>query len=340
MLFSQLACRWLFTTVQILTLAGVVSLTSLITVSNAVPLTLARIEANVDWTSAGISGVGGGEGSIELTGVTGRVVQAFLYWHGIDVIANGGDGVYDNATVMVNGSPVNGVSLGDATTNCWGEGSSRAFRADVSAVVGGDGTYLITGLTANPGHSANGVSLIVIFDDGDDSNNRDVVFFEGNDSNVPDNFPGEDEGWNATLSDIEYRGGVVQAQLHVADGQSFADADLTFSSSAGTVTIPDSPFLYDGNSVDSAGTSRAIDGELWDIHNLEITPAFGSPGTRTLNMSGLVDSGDCLSLVLALLDLEPGSAPHLSGQRGRRSYMSRLMQALDLSTYHAPNQTP
>jgi subtilisin-like proprotein convertase family protein len=288
--------------------------------ASATPIHNVRTETNIDWTSAGLGGVGGGSGTINLTGVSGSVQKAFLYWHGIDRACEGGDGFYDNETVTFNGTQVTGVSLGDATTNCWilasnpppcntGAGSSRAFRADVTGLVSGNGNYSVSGLSAKPGHNANGVSLVVVFSDGNPSNNRDLVFFEGNDSNVPEGFPGEDDGWHGTLSGINYQGGSARAQLHAADGQSFNDGPLTFTGS-GTVNINDTSQLWDGHSVPSAGSSRTMnDDSLWDIHTFDVAGAFGAPGPYTLQMSGMTPTNDCLSLVLLLLDLEAGSAP-------------------------------
>jgi hypothetical protein len=137
---------------------------------------------------AGIAGVGGGSGTITVAGVSGTVTRAYLYWHGISV---GTGAVYANATVSINGNSVTGLTLGDATTNCWGEGSSRAFEANVTAFVTGNGAYTITGLSNGTGYNANGASLVVIFDDGNAANNRDLAFFTGNDSNIEQSFPGE-----------------------------------------------------------------------------------------------------------------------------------------------------
>ncbi|HEY1526995.1 MAG TPA: hypothetical protein VGH51_12215 [Candidatus Angelobacter sp.] len=278
----------------------------------AKPISHTRTVSNIDWTSAGIAGVGGGSGTITLTTVKGIGVikQAFLYWHGINIAS--ADGVYDNPNIIFAGHPVTGVALGDAGTNCWGPGSSRAFEADVTAFVTGNGSYAISGMASQPGYSPNGASLVVIYDDGDPTNNRDLVFFVGNDSNIPEGFPGEDPGWNATLTPILYRGGAVRAEFHVADGQDFPDDSVVFSTANGTQTIVDTPTLWDGNSLPSAGTSRAPNGGLWDIHDIDMTPAFGGvPGSVTLTLSGQVNANDCLSLVVMLLDLEPGSAPRI-----------------------------
>lgn len=288
-------------------------------VAHATPISQARVAVNVDWCSAAISGTGGGSGTINLGCAAGVVQSAYLYWHGIDI--SGAGAVYDNENIMVNGNPVVGTSLGDATTNCWGAGSSRAFEADVTSLVAGNGPYTITGLSNGAGHNSNGASLVVVYDDGDNTNNRDLVFFTGNDSNVADSFPGEDDGWHASLPGINYGGGSVGAEIHVADGQDFNDGDLEFSTvNAPPLRIFESNVLYDGLSVPTAGTSRAPNGQLWDVHGFDTTAAFGGiPGLVTLNVDGLgytnplpgsPASGDCLALVVMLLDLEPFSAPN------------------------------
>ena len=100
-------------------------------IGHADPVTHAATKTNIDWTSAGISGVGGGSGTITVSGVSGAVQNAFLYWHGIN---NSGLGaVYDNATVTIDGNAVTGANIGDATTNCWGAGSSGTRRVSASS---------------------------------------------------------------------------------------------------------------------------------------------------------------------------------------------------------------
>ena len=276
-------------------------------------LTQARVASGVDWTSAGVGGVGAGAGIISLSGVSGTVKHAFLYWHGIDQPQAGGDGVYDNEAVTFAGQPVLGTPIGDSGPNCWpslegATGSSRTFRADVTVLVSGDGRYTVSGLSAKAGHSADGASLIVFFDDGDPVNDRDVVLFQGNDANVVGSFPGEDDGWHASLSGIQYSGGSVNAQFHVADGQTIPDNSVTVTSTAGMVSIPDTADLWDGTSVANAGTSRADNGSLWDIHTVDVTGAFGAPARYSLFIDGQAFVGaDCLSLVVLLLDFRAGS---------------------------------
>ena len=201
-----------------------------------VPISHTRTLSNVDYVVGGVCGVGGGSGTITIAGVSGTVTHAYLYWHGINNTGVGAE--YNNPIVTINGNSVTGTSLGDATTNCWGDGSSRAFEADVTAFVAGNRPYTIAGLSDCLGCNANGASLVVVFDDGNPANNRDLVFFTGNDSNIAAGFPGEDDGWHATLPGIAYAGGMVKAIFHAADGQDFSDNSITFITGG---SFPDHP---------------------------------------------------------------------------------------------------
>lgn len=280
------------------------------------PIKRTRTFYDTDWVTVGVGGVGNdGTATFDVAGVSGTVHTALLYWHGIDP-GNGedipGDGVYENATVQFAGADVVGSQLGDATTNCWGlEGSSRAYVADVTSLVAGNGTYAVANLASDTGHDCNGASLVVLYRDGTHANDRDLIFFEGNDSNVPDGFPGEDEGWHGTMEGLNYRGGRVHVELHVADGQDFSDGEPTFTSAAGSVTIPDTSELWDGLTVPTMGDSRSPAGALWDIHRFELTSALGEHGVHSIEVGGMDGDKalDCLGLVLAVIDLPFGTAP-------------------------------
>jgi len=51
----------------------------------AEPVTESFTVPATDWTSAGVGGIGTvGTGTIALSGVSGSVTGAYLYWHGID----------------------------------------------------------------------------------------------------------------------------------------------------------------------------------------------------------------------------------------------------------------
>lgn len=275
--------------------------------AHAKPVEHVITESNVDWVSAGVAGTGApGTGTITVSGVGGNpVTRAYLYWNGI------GDPSYFNPDVMLDGNPVTGTAIGSSATNCWGPGDSTAYRADVTGLVTGDGNYVISDLSSGAvGNDSNGASLIVLFDDGDPTNDRDLVFFEGNDADEPDGFPGETPGWHATLPGINYNGGAVGIQFHAADGQNAGDGPVALDTGlAPALVIPDDATLWDGISLPSEGQGRGGHG-LWDIHTFDMTSAFpAAPQVISLDIDGQDSGGDCLALVVALVDLEPGSAP-------------------------------
>ena len=269
-----------------------------------------RTVRNIDMATAGVGGIKSGTGSIALAGVSGSVRKAYLYWHGVNI-----NGAYGRGTVSFNGQPVSGRSLGISGTNCWGAtGRSQAFEADVSALVSGNGTYSLSGLgNAGTGEEANGASLVVLYNDGNAGNDRDVVFYTGNDSIIGATQFGDADGWRATLPATAYSGGQVKATLHVADGQDspYPDGTVTFSTAGGLVSIYDTNALFDGNSLPSAGDPRPPTGEgMYDVHAFDITAAFGSPGTRSLSIQA-PPGGDCTALIAATIDFAPGNAPEV-----------------------------
>ncbi|HEX6985568.1 MAG TPA: hypothetical protein VF170_09335, partial [Planctomycetaceae bacterium] len=184
----------------------------------------------VDWTSAGAGGIGnynGGVATLSVGDVSGEIVAGYLYWQGIDTVGAGGNGVYDNETVTFDGVQVVGASLGTGGTGGWGTGGSQAFRADVTALLRtGVQSYSVAGLASKRGHNANGVSLVVVYRDGDLANDRDLYILNGNHVSGG---TGGDGTWTARVDGLIYRHGDVRAQLHLADGQSLSDSAVQFN---------------------------------------------------------------------------------------------------------------
>jgi hypothetical protein len=266
--------------------------------ADAAPVTLSETVFATDVVMAGVGGMRGGDGSatIELTGVSGPVSRALLYWHG----PSDDPAPSANASVGFGGAAITGTSLGVSSDNCWGYENSWAYRADVTGLVSGNGNYALSGFT-KPDAEINGVSLIVFYDDGDPSNDRDIVIFDGNDSNIDFTGPPADpEGWDVALSGINYTSGLVSLDLVVADGQDFEDDALVVN---GTTIAPTGP-IFQGETVPNAGGRET----LWDQISFDVTSLL-NPGDNTLNLTtGYRD--DCLSLIVAAVNLPAGSAPN------------------------------
>jgi hypothetical protein len=263
--------------------------------SNLVPFTTV---SNTDFVSAGVGGMRNfGFGTITVSGIPeGSVIKAaYLYWNGP---TNSTDPTV-NANVFVNGSPVSGTNIGFSSDNFWGYLNSQAYRADVTSLVTGNGNYALTGFGSSTPANTNGASLIIFYDDGNPTNNRDVFILNGNDSNKDNSY--DAPGWTATITNLNYSVGTANLQLHVADGQTFLDDALLINGSTLVAAGP----IFQGDSVPSANNGPTDNGSLWDIKTFNVTP-FLSHGLNNLTLTtGVLN--DYLGLIVAIYDLPAGA---------------------------------
>jgi len=268
------------------------------TTVSATDLTFDQTIFNTDYIAAGVGGERGGDGtsSISLLGVSGTVTKATLIWNGP---GNSTDPAA-NASVTFAGNAITGTALGLSNSNCWNFNNSKAYKADVTSYVTGDGVFSLANLV-KPGEDINGVSLQVFFNDGISTNNRDISLFYGNDSNQP--FTGEDLGWNITLAGINYTSGTASMQFHVGDGQDFLDAPVLVNGTA----ISTGNQIFQGDTTPPSPKVALTGGNLWDINSFDITTLL-TVGPNTLTVfSGTLN--DCLSCVAIAVDLPAGAAP-------------------------------
>ncbi len=275
---------------------------------------------NTNVVSAGVGGMRGtGTGTIALTGVTGTVTKALLYWQG----PTNSTSPTANATVTFASTLVTGTNIGFSNDNCWNFTNSQGYRADVTSLVTGNGNYALSNFVKTSGINVNGASLIVFFNDPTSTSKQDVYVFDGNDSNVSNTF--DPPGWSATLPGISYSGGPASLELHVSDGQMFTDAALVLN---GT-TLVASGAIFQGDSL-PGGTGPTGNGNLWDIKSFDIT-TFLTPGTNTLSLTSgdfPTFSNDCLSLVVAMVKVPFANVVawggNPSGQIGDGTTVTRL----------------
>ena len=219
-----------------------------------------------DVAYAGVGGLrDGGAGSIELTGVSGTVTEALLYWHG----PTDTEDLAANAGVSFAGQAITGTNIGLSDDNCWPFSNSHAYRADVTALVGGSGTYVLDGFT-KPDLLTNGAQLVVFYDDGNDANDRDVVLFDGNDSDIVNDF--DMPGWNVALPGITYSAGAASLDLVVSDGQEPGDGPLFLNDAV----LDAGPRIFSGDTVPNGGEDLT----LWTSAPTT-SPAASCPGPTT-----------------------------------------------------------
>ena len=122
---------------------------------------------------------------------------------------------------------------------------------------------------------------------------------------------------NLFMQDIQLADGdKAHLQLHVADGQArYQDAPVLLNGQE----IDGGPWIFEGTAdydsehdslfspEASGGVTSKFEGSLWDIVSYDITN-FLVPGKNNLTLtSARLD--DCLSLVVALIDIGPNSSP-------------------------------
>lgn len=263
----------------------------------------------------GNNNVGDGTGSIAVSGITGPVSKALLFWNG----PTSSSDLNSNAGVSFAETPITGTNIGTAASNCWGAANSgpytnsQSYEADVTTLVsagltGGSGTFDLANFIKSSGNTVtsdiNGVALVVFYNDGNAANWRNVVLWSGNDSNVADENDTPDS-WSETLTGVPWPGsGSASLDFIVGDGQNFADGAISVN---GTQIVSGGG-IFQGAST-PAGPADA-GGDLWDVKSFSLPPSFLSTlstGSNTLQVTAPYAS-DCLSLVAVAANM-PASAP-------------------------------
>lgn len=252
--------------------------------SHAATLTPDFTVNNTDFGKFGVGSMrDSGLGTLVVSGITGTVTKAVLYWHGP---TNSTDTTV-NANVNFQGSAITGTNIGVSADNSWGFVNSQAYRADVTALVIGNGNYSL-GNFRKSNARANGAELLVFYDDGNTANNRNVVVYSGNDGNMAFNNPPDAQGWGGTFETPTYDSGPAWLHLAVSDGQGGSSTDSTL-----TVGTWAQFMVFDGSSVGAVNS-------LWDSQRFDISSTL-SQGLNTLSYSTPMGQ-DAISLIVAALD--------------------------------------
>lgn len=251
---------------------------------------------DTDWTTAGTGGLRSGSGTITVSGVSGPVTQSLLYWQGPTNTTDPNA----MANIQVNGNGITGTNIGFSSDNFWNYRNGQAYRADTSAIISGNGAYAVSGFNTAVS-TGNGAGTAVFFRDANGTNNRDVVIFNGNDSNFATSY--DPAGWDITLNGINYTSGQAFLRLFVSDGQNFGAND------DGTLRVNGVPIasggLFQGDSLPGASVGN---GNLFDIKSYDIT-SFLTPGSNSLHVTLNAGFTDALSAITAFIDLPAGAAP-------------------------------
>lgn len=231
------------------------------------------------------------------------VRHAYLYWD-----TYGGT----DASVTVNGTAVQGVAIGKSGPTCWNgagalaAGDNNAFRADVTALVSGNGNYVVAGLLSSSGGGqgnrkpdAQGASLVVLFADPTADQDTTVAIIEGAYSLSS---PGQIEP-TIDLPTVPIEPTQANLLLLVGDGQS---------------ALPDGQLRVNGEVVQplhGGGHFPGFEGRYWDNYNIDITDYVHAGDTELVwkNLQNI----DCLVFVAAVasytVPAENGAGPECGG---------------------------
>jgi len=288
------------------------------------------VTLNGGYTAAGCGMKYTNPSTITITGVpSGATIRkAFLYWAVQNVVpeqASFAQGTF-------NGNPIVGIKVGSEIDPCWGQDSSWAYRADVTAFVAGNGSYVLTGFYNQAGTIpvATGASLFVIYESASDPWVT-VCVNEGN-MDVPIGPLGDTARYDITGFVAE---APVSAWLSIAaqDGQNTDDGALFFNASI-INPIP----VFQGQDPPA--------GNFWDTRTWDVSSLVNdgeSFATVTMAHPG---SGDCVNLIASCFSV---TAPSMATGEERATgtalslipagkglcLMSGLRQDVRLTVYDA-----
>jgi hypothetical protein len=234
----------------------------------------ARFDLNGDVVAAGAGLRGIGTGDIALSGIPSgaSVIKAFLYWATI-----GTANTYTSPTLE--GTSVDGELIGTSGDTCWGAQHNFVYRADVTDLVSGNGTFTIAGLPASleNGNDSQGASLVVVFEDAAEPM-RTIIINDG-----------------AVTLDFDQNTYTDEIQGYSADDP-VTDAHITYLVGDGQSSWDSGNVLFEGESI-AQNVFTGVDGDFWGTLTFDVTSLVGiTPATTTIDNEDPdnPDSPDCL----------------------------------------------
>lgn len=222
------------------------------------------LQGNV--TAAGVGLRGTGSGNLVITGVPAgaTVYRAFLYWATL-----GSANTY--TTPELNGQEVAGNLIGTSGDTCWGVEHNFVYRADVSALVNGNGTYSLAGLPneLTSGNDSQGASLVVIYQHPSQPF-RTIVINDG-----------------AVSLDLTTRAYTDSISGFVPDSP-VTNARVTYLVGDGQARWDAGNIAFNGQPI-ASNVFSGIDGNYWGTHTLDVTALVTTePATSTIHFINTV----------------------------------------------------
>jgi gliding motility-associated-like protein len=189
------------------------------------------------------------------------IVQAYAYW-GVSTGTN-------NTNYTFNGTPGNATLIGTGPDKCWGLGGSSNYRADVTALVTGNGVYTLDcGTGAN---DTDGATLIIIYTDPSVAYEGTLIL---------------DDGCQVNTS-----GG---QETHTMTG--FSACATATQAHGFWVTGDQQPVTPPQHTVDVGTGSQVFSNDFWNFDIVNTTVTNGQNSMVYTNTPG---PGDCYAIILA-----------------------------------------
>jgi gliding motility-associated-like protein len=210
--------------------------------------------------------------SYAITGIPAcaTILKAFLY------VGTSGNGVAINANLtnpVATSSVFPMTMIGQSPDKCWGYTGTYTYRADVTALISGNGNYLVSGIPVSPAaNDADGATLFIIYSDPTQNYTGSIVIADGSIMSSG--------GVSANITGFNVCGptSLTTNFMIVADLQKIANTPIRF------------------NSLASNFTKTLASDQVWDYITAPGNPAIS--GQNNANY-GLTTSGDCYNFLMA-----------------------------------------
>ncbi len=231
-----------------------------------------------------VNGTGTIRTSVDLTiasiPANSQILSARLYWAVIGA---------PFPTLMFESTAVTAVEIGQTPDTCWNIGNNFVYRADVTSLVAGNGTFTASNLLSTDDSSPDGqgISLVVVYKDPTDTRNNLIKISDG-----AVGFVGGGGAITSEVSGFTVGAGFdrVTAINLVVDGQPAGD-DIAFAGPAPAA------FVSFGNGDAFVGPDA-----MWDNRVDDITSVF--VGGETSIRTSVDGFGDCLAWGMSAIVVE------------------------------------
>ncbi|MCH7483653.1 MAG: hypothetical protein IIA90_00725, partial [Chloroflexi bacterium] len=253
------------------------------------------IQTNGDYVAAGDGLRSSTSGSITIAGIPGgaTVNRAYLYSGFLD---NGESASLKSLTFA--GTPIVGTLIGSGPDTCWLRTNSFAYRADVTSLVSGNGTYALTGVASGGAILRQGASLVVVYDNAGDPA-RDIVLLDGDDV-------------------LRFVGASVTNTISGFTAGTPVSAKTTYIVGDGQLSVENVSFTGGDGTSSFNNSLTGSDGAYWDTRTFDVSgPVAVGDTSATVNIN---IGGDCLMWVAQVFSVNTTTVKTLSLPDGSCPY--------------------